>query len=391
MTDHEKEFTDLVVSAGVPTTEAGIAAAFQEEVTGAGLSINNASPYSPFWNVVTRFFITPVLWLIREVLIKTVLPQSFLKSSSGMWVDIHAWAYNVLRKQAKKVQGMITFARLFSVGDLPIPAGTIVQSLDINGKVYKLKTLEDAVIEDGNISAAVLCEAMESGEAYNLADGYYTALEQSIAGIVSVSNGAGWITSPGTDKELDDELKARTRLQFNSLGHYHTDAIYKMMMASFPGVKVGNIYFVHDAPRGAGTADAYILFEQDAPADDYVEAINHYITGQNNHGHGDDLQVFTMPEDGQDVVMTWVPKDWVGDDEIEGMTEQIEHFIRAAFRENTDYTPTLVAPESVFSFSLLGGELHSQFPGIKTLHFTNTDIVSLVTVPVLDSLAVTAP
>lgn len=390
MTDYQKEFTELVASAGVPTDEASIKAKFEEERVAAGLTINNSSKYSPFWNVVTRFFITPVLWLLREVLIKTVLPQSFLKTATGIWQDLLAWAYNVTRKQANKVQGMIKFARLFSVGNLPIPAGTIVQSPAINGKVYKLRTLVDAVIEDGDVDVSVLCEALEAGEAYNLSDGYYTVLEQTIADIVSVTNGEGWITSPGTDLEPDEELRARARLQFNSLGHYHTDAVYKMIMASFPGVKVSNIYFVHDAPRGAGTADAYILFEQDAPAADYVEAINHYITGQENHGHGDDLQVFTMPEDGHDIAVTWVPKDWVDDDDIEGNTAEIDNFIRAAFRENKDYTPTLVAPESIFSFSLLGGELHSSFPFIKTLHFANTDITSLVTVPVIDSLVVTA-
>lgn len=386
----EQQFTALVDSAGIPTTEAGIAAAFDAELDSAGLLINNASPYSPFWTVVSRFFIQPVLWLVREVMIKTVLPQSYLKTATGLWLDINAWAYNVTRKPATKTRGNITFSRPLSIGELLVPAGTIVQSPSINGKVYQLKTLADTVIPDGETSVQVLCEALVAGAAYNLADGYYTVMQVPIPGVVGVVNSAGWITVPGTDIEKDDEFRTRARVQFNTLGNYHTDSVYKAMMAQFPGVKVENIYFVHDAPRGPGTADAYILFDQDAPAATYIADINNHITGKANHGHGDDLQVFNMPETPHAIVLDWWPDDTLDEDEVTALGLQINNFVRAAFRENADYRPTLVKPNSVFSFSRLGGELHAQFSGIKTLEFSNPDITSLVQVPVISSLAITA-
>lgn len=388
--DYEKQFSELVASGGVPVTEADIALAFDAELDSAGLTINNASPYSPFWTVVSRFFIQPVLWLLREVLIKTVLPQSFLKTASGPWLALFAWSYNVEKKTASKARGLITFARTFSVGPYTIPAGTIVQSPAINGHVYQLQTLEAATIADGNTSAQVLCEALEPGKAYNLADNYYTLQHAPLQDIASVTNATSWLQVPGTDDEPDDELRQRVRTQFNTLGHYHTDAIYKTIMAQFPGVKIENIFIVHDAPRGPGTANAFILFEQGAPASSYIAAINNHITGQNNHGHGDDLQVFNMPETPVAVVLDWWPIDTLDVDEVAALGAQIDLFVRAAFRENSAYAPTLVFPNSVFSFSRLGGELHRQFAGIKSLDFSNSDITSLVTVPTLDSLTVTA-
>ena len=65
--------------------------------------------------------------------------------------------------------------------------------------------------------------------------------------------------------------------------------------------------------------------------------------------------------------------------------------MRAAFRESTvtDYQPTLTYPQSRFSFSRLGEELHQQFPGIESLHFDNADIVSELSIPRINSLVVT--
>ena len=64
--------------------------------------------------------------------------------------------------------------------------------------------------------------------------------------------------------------------------------------------------------------------------------------------------------------------------------------MRAAFRESTvtDYQPTLTYPQSRFSFSRLGEELHLQFPGIDSLQFENTDIVSELTIPRLAGVEV---
>ena len=72
------------------------------------------------------------------------------------------------------------------------------------------------------------------------------------------------------------------------------------------------------------------------------------------------------------------------------LLNDIELFIRAAFRESTasDYQPTLTYPQSRFSFSRLGEELHETFTGIESLKFDNVDIVSQLTIPRLDAVQV---
>ena len=72
------------------------------------------------------------------------------------------------------------------------------------------------------------------------------------------------------------------------------------------------------------------------------------------------------------------------------LKDEVELFIRAAFRESTlrDFQPTLTYPQSRFSFSRLGEELHQQFPGLESLDFESADIVSELSIPRIQSLVV---
>jgi hypothetical protein len=80
----------------------------------------------------------------------------------------------------------------------------------------------------------------------------------------------------------------------------------------------------------------------------------------------------------------------VGAERWPKLKADIELFIRAAFRESSenDYQPTLTHPQSRFSFSRLGEELHQQFPGIDSLAFDNDDIISELTIPRLSGVEV---
>jgi uncharacterized phage protein gp47/JayE len=388
-TEQDKIFTDLVSSAGIPTTDVEVKAKWDEQVAESEVTVDNNSPYSPFWNFVNAVITTPVLWLV-QLLITTILPNLFLKYAEDAMLDIIAWAYGLTRKLASKTRGNLTFTRAETVGTLDIPAGTIIQSPPINGVIYRMITLADAVFADGQASMNVLCEAEFAGQDYNLANNYYAILTQPIDGVDGVTNGSSWITIPGADVESNDDLRYRCRNQFNTLSAYHIDAAYKAIISTFPGVLVENIYFEHDAPRGPGTANAYILFAQDAPVDDYIAAINNFITGQNYHGLGDDLQVYNMPATPGDISMTWVPVTGLSDDDITALNAQIIDFIRAAFRENASYTPTLTHPNGRFSFSVLTKELHGEFEGIYSLKFTapSDDITTAMAVATIGTLTV---
>ncbi|MFY1030673.1 MULTISPECIES: baseplate J/gp47 family protein [Pseudomonas] len=383
-------FRQALTDAGIPTTEAGLKAAWEAEVAAQGSKLSNTSSYSPFWRLVTALVTKPVLWLIALVS-DTVLPNFFVKTATGAWLDMLAWAVNIERKGATKAQGTLLFTREGTAGELLVRAGVVIQSAAINGHVYQLVTTEDAVFPDGLMQLEVKAEAVAVGSGYNLAPGYYAILVEPIPGIAQVVNADGWLTTPGADPEPDDQLRLRTRNQFSAVNQWHTDAVYRALIAAFPGVRPDGIYFEHGAPRGPGSANAFVLFDAGVPSETYLQEINTSIRDGGNHGHGDDMLAMVMPETQHALVLTVWPRMNRTPERRSQLQADIELFIRAAFRESTltDYQPTLTFPQSRFSFSRLGEELHQTFPDIESLHFDNADIVSELDIPRIASLQVT--
>lgn len=383
------DFKQALSDAGIPTTEEGLRQAWESEVAAQGSALSNTSAYSPFWRIVTALVTKPALWLITFIS-GTVLPNFFVKTATGAWLDMLAWAVNVERKGATKAKGVLLFTRLAAGGALEVPAGTVVQSAAINGHIYQLVTTAVGQFTDGVMQLEIPVEAVDTGSGYNLAPGYYAILPTPVPGIAQVVNADGWLSSPGADPEADNELRLRVRNQFSAVNQWHTDAVYRALITAFPGVRPDGVYFQHGAPRGPGSANAYVLFEADVPAATYLEQINDHIRDQGNHGHGDDLLVMEMPETLHAIQLDVWPRSTLTAEQRQTLLENIELFVRAAFRESTttDYQPTQTYPQSRFSFSRLGEELHKQFPGIESLHFANADIVSELTIPRIQSLQV---
>lgn len=383
------DFKQALMDAGIPTTEAGLRQAWESEVTAQGSKLSNTSAYSPFWRVVTALVTKPVLWLITFIS-GTVLPNFFVKTATSTWLDMLAWAVNVERKPATRATGTLLLTRGTPDGALEVPAGTRVQSAPINGTVYVLETTAPVTFADGQQQASAPARALETGSGYNLAPGYYAILPDPIPGIIQVVNADGWLTQPGADQEPDDQLRLRVRNQWSAVNQWHTDAVYRALIAAFPGVSPDGVYFEHGAPRGPGSANAYVLFEAGVPAETYLEQINTHIREAGNHGHGDDLLVMAMPETLHDVSLTIWPRSTLTAAQRETLRDEVELFVRAAFRESTqrDYQPTLTYPQARFSFSRLGEELHQRFAGIESLDFANADIVSELSIPRIQSLEV---
>jgi uncharacterized phage protein gp47/JayE len=383
------DFKKALADAGIPTTEAALKAAWEAEVTAQGSKLANTSAYSPFWRVITALVTKPVLWILTFVT-GTVLPNFFLKTATSTWLDMLAWAVNVERKAPTKAIGSLLFSRATTVGSFEIPIGTRVQSASINGNVYELVTTAVGSFAEGESQVLIPVTAIEAGSGFNLAPGYYAVLPVPVPGVVQVVNLDGWLATPGSDAELDDDLRLRARNQFSAVNQWHTDAVYRALIAAFPGVSANGVYFEHGAPRGPGSANAYVLFEADAPADTYLQQINARIMDEGNHGHGDSMLVLVMPETKHDVSLQVWPVANLTEAQRAALKADIALFIRAAFRESTgrDYTPTLTWPQSRFSFSRLVEELHEQFPSIESMKFGNDDIISALAIPRLKLLEV---
>lgn len=382
------DFTKVIAAAGIPTTQDGLTAAWRGTMAAQNSQISNDDKMSPFWRLVTALVTHPVLWLIN-FLATTIMPNCYVKYAAGEFLDLLADAVNLTRKPATKTTGIITFARTDTGLAITIPLGTVVQTVPINGVVYRLFTTQELAFTGTNLTLDVPVEAESEGAGYNLAAGYFAVLPAPIAGVASAVNGVDWIVSPGVDTETDDDLRARVRNQFGTASSYHTDSVYKSLIGRFPGVNIDAIWFEHNAPRGPGTANAFVLFDFAAPVADYLAAINAYITDDGNHGHGDDLIVYQMPMQDQTLAVTvWVEK-FLTETELAAIETGVTAFIQAAFRENKSYNPTLTYPYSRFSFSKLGEEIHNAFPDVHSLDFSLDDIVSELWVPRMDMLTVT--
>lgn len=383
------DFKQALRDAGIPVTEAELKQAWEKEAAGQGSRISNTSAYSPFWRIVSALVTQPVLWLIHFI-IDTVMPNAFVQTAVDAWLDSLAWAVNVERKPATKAKGQLLFTRTSAAGALEVTKGIRVQSAAINGHVYELVTTEAGRFIEGQSQLAIPVEAADAGSGFNLAPGYYAILPTPVPGIVQVVNTEDWLTQPGADAEPNDQLRLRVRNQFSAVNQYHTDAVYRAMITTFAGVRPDGVYFEHGAPRGPGSANAYVLFEAGVPADEYLQKINAYIRDGGNHGHGDDLLVYVMPETRHTVELKVWPRAHLTQEQRDQLKVQIEQFIRAAFRESTpiDYQPTLTYPQSRFSFSRLSEELHAQFPRIESLRFTNADILSELNIPRIEALKV---
>lgn len=385
------DFKRIVENAGIPTTEEGWKALFKADVEAEGSIIANDSPFSPFWRVITAIIAKPANWIVNKVLIEKILPNLFLKTATdSAFIEAKAWEHDLTRKNEERAQGKVRFYRAAQAGpSLLISAGTVIQTDAINGTVYRVLTIDDVILPENQGSILVPVIAEFAGAAYNLGAGYYHILPESVTGISNALNDDQWLDILGADAETNEELKLRTRNAFTAAAPWHIDAVYRAILTERSGLDTDNIYFEHDAPRGPGTANAFILLDTGEPSQVLIDDLNDYVMAKGYHGHGDDLLVLPMPGVDVAVAVTIYPHTYLLDSEVTTLLNDVENFIRSAFRENTDYSVTRTKPQSRFSFSRLGQELHREFEGIDSLSWGQGDITSENDVPRLASLTVT--
>ncbi|MGL4925615.1 MAG: baseplate J/gp47 family protein [Plesiomonas shigelloides] len=384
----DANFEQILAEHGMPVTEEQARAQFDAIVKEENL-ITNTSRMSPFWRLIGAIVTKPVMWL-KDQLVNVVMRNLFLATAKGKFVDIFAWAVNLSRKPATAAAGVILFSKTETDSIVTVPAGTQIQTERINGVIYSLTTTTDAVIPAGVRKQNIAVTADDAGAGFNLAPGYYRILPVAINGIAAVENTDDWLSTPGGNEETDDELRDRIRNQFNLAGAYHTDSVYRGLIAGVAGLSADRIYFLHDAPRGPGTANVYLLLDSGITSQPFIDTINDYIMAQGYHGHGDDVCAFPLPETYHDLVVTLYLYNHLGlnADAIEILTRNVGNLVRCAFRENTEFDVQKTWPYSRFSVSRLGEEIHQTFAEVESVIFSLPDIESDLSVPRLRTLSV---
>lgn len=371
----EIDFKQVLADAGVPVTEDAAMLRLREIADQENAPFNNLSPYSPFGRLLSLLFVKPFLWLVG-FLANTLFPALFLKTATGQWVDVFADQLGLTRKVATTARGVITLTRYNGDGTLTVPVGTVIQSAAIAGRVYRLVVIEAATFVAGQTTLAVVAEAESAGSAYNLADGFYALVSTSLSGIASVSNSAGWLVVPGADGETDDELKARCRNQFTAANRWNVDAVYKSLVAEYAGIGVDDLYIEHDAPRGPGTANIYVLSDEITPSAEFYSGITARIRAEGSHGLGDDVVVLPIPTQDISVACRVRLAGWLAAADAAVMANEIGNMIRVSLRGlpvATGYRPTRVMPLTLFSWSRLITEIHAAFPALVSIDILGSD------------------
>ncbi|CAK2096607.1 Baseplate protein J-like domain-containing protein [Vibrio crassostreae] len=388
------DFIDILSESGVPVTEEEFEAKLKQEVAGAGSKVSNDSEMSPFWRWVRAATITPCVWLIRTLLAKHVMPNIFVATAERWALELKAWEYDIVPKGAEKTQGNITLTKVNAADAVTVEAGAVVQTLPINGVVYKVRVLAETVIDSGQLTGKVLVEALEAGSDFNLPAGYFNIIPEQIPGIVDAVNEPDWITQLGANTESNEELALRIQNAFTSSGEWHIDDVYRSIISSVAGVRSDNIYFKNTGEVTPGTAEALILMEVGETPQSVIDELNDHIMTKGHHGHGDVLTCKAIPDSEHDVLAEVVLVESLDEQAQVNELLEVEGRIRAAFRETAAYPEmTRSKPESRFSLSLLGTEIHTNMTEVESVKFTvggkvQEDIVSGLEQPRLKTLTV---
>ncbi|WP_038180996.1 baseplate J/gp47 family protein [Vibrio rhizosphaerae] len=390
----QADFLTILAESGVPLSEQALEEQLKKEVSAAGSLLSNDSEMSPFWRWVRAAVVKPALWMTRTLLVTHVMPNMFVATAERWALELKAWELNVEPKQAVKTQGYLTMTKENINDEVLVERGVFVQTLAIEGVVYRVKVTEDTVIPGGLASGQVPVEAEQAGVAYNLPAGYLNILPTEVPGIVSVVNDAGWITRLGANEESDEELALRLQNAFTGSGEWHINDVYRSIIASVAGIRSDNIFFRNTGDISPGTAEALILVEVGETPQSIIETLNDYIMNQGHHGHGDVLTCKPIPETRHDVIADVVLAKNLTVAQMAETLQEVRDRIRAAFRETKAYDEmTRAAPQSRFSISRMATEIHNNMANVKSVRITldgeiQEDIVSGYTQPRLKSLTV---
>jgi len=375
------DFKQLMVDAGLPITEELAKQQWEDQLNEQAITIENNSPFSPFWRTIKALITLPVVSLFEWVA-QSLFPDLFIMlAGRNALITLHGPSRNVFVFDAIKARGILMLERTETTGVLSVPLGSLVESDNISGNVYQLTLLNSAVFKEGENTTQVLVEAVIAGQGHNLPTGSYYNLAKPIDG-VTVTNEADWLIVPGANEENTEAYRNRIRNVFGTAAKWHINTVYKAIISDF-GIPINNIEIINGAPRGAGTADAYIYLNVGGVSTALLTVINQHIRDNGHHGHGDDFMVYAMPTNNIDVITSY--KLIANSSDI---NSDLENFIKAAFRLNDSYQPTRTRPNSTFSISKLKAELHQQFPELESITFDISDIESGLVLPNLNSLVV---
>jgi uncharacterized phage protein gp47/JayE len=178
----------------------------------------------------------------------------FIDTAHGNSLDMVVSILGIQRKSAQFATGTVTFSRRNPVQDVTIPRGTRISTRASDPKSVKIyETTMNVRIPKGENEIEIPIKSLTPGEEGMTDFETITALETPIIGVDKVINKKP--TTIGTERETDEELRARAKATVLAAGKATPEAIRNAVL-SIPGVRGVT---VNEMPNGiTGELDVII-------------------------------------------------------------------------------------------------------------------------------------
>lgn len=211
--------------------------------------------------------------LIQFHLVRTLMLM-FPAWAWDEWLDYHARAAGVSRKEAGYANGFVT---INGTEGTQISKGAVfaTAATDSSPSIEFATVKEEIIKTDGTVEMEVI--AVNSGKESNVPEGTVTLMSKPIKGIASLRNNAAIIG--GTEREDDDSLRERIQESYESwdTSFVGNDSDYIRWAKEIVGI--GSCIIIPEW-NGAGTVKLVLLDANGQPANSHLidEVYNHIMS-----------------------------------------------------------------------------------------------------------------
>ncbi len=204
--------------------------------------------------------------------------QAFPQTATGNWLDKHGVQRGVVRREAGRAQGELTFSRYIPLSfDLVIPKGTVCASTGENPVEYE--TTEEGILAADTLNVVIPARAVRGGKEGNVGAGYINTLRDPTTSVNYVNNEKAF--TGGTDPEDDEAYRARILVSYDSPSSGANVGYYREVALACNGVGAAGII-----PRanGTGTVGVYIWGVTDAPSEETISELEETFSKEREAG-----------------------------------------------------------------------------------------------------------
>ena len=200
--------------------------------------------------------------------------QMFPSTATGKYLDYHAKERGLSRRNGNCSSGYVRFILPAPIStDVTIPSGTLLTTLGKNP--LRFVTTEKGVIRAGESFVTVHTVAEKSGKSYNVPANSICAGITSIKYISEIKNPVPM--TGGTDRESDEELRARLLYLYRNQNNGTNIAYYKSLAESVEGVYSAGVV---PRNRGVGTVDIFIAKDTGVADSQLISKVQSIVSKQ---------------------------------------------------------------------------------------------------------------